>query len=186
MMTIQIQNPESTALSLKVKLIIFSIVLLVFCVIGVILCLNSAADKYSAKTYENTKFVEEAFVADQKTFTEVAHLLKNSDLFDYLYSIDRKSIFNTSIPQRKKYFTEEEYKFLCQFLNEYRPYEIGKRNGDLYFVFLCKQNDVTLYYTERDDESLSELLNVLNQHSEVKMLKDKWYFRVQASDVIRK
>lgn len=180
------QNQESTGLSLKFKTIIFFIVLFVFCVIGVILYLNRAADNYSVKTYENTKSVEEVFVADQKIFTEVALLLKNSDLFDYLHSIDRKSIFNTSIPQREKYFTEEEYEFLCNFLNEYRPYEIGKSNGDLYFVFLCKKNDVTLYYTEREDESLYDLLNVLNQHSEVIMLKDKWYFRVQASDVVRK
>ena len=185
-MTIQMQNQESTGPSLKVKLIIFSVVLIAFCIIGVILHFNYAADKYSAKTYESTKSVEEVFVTDQKTFIEVAHLLNNSDLFDYLYSIDRKSIFNTSIPQREKYFTDEEYEFLCQFLNKYRPYEIGKKDGDLYFVFLCEKNDVTLYYTEREDESLSDLLNVLNQHSEVKMLKDKWYFRVQASDVIRK
>ena len=185
-MTIQMQNQESTALSLKEKFIFLSIVLIIFCIIGVILYFNYVTVKYSAEIYESTKSVEEVFVEDQKTFMEVAHLLKNSELFDYLYSIDRKSIFNTSIPQKEKYFSDEEYEFLCQFLNKYRPYEIGKKDGDLYFVFLCERNDVTLYYTERDDESLSDLLNVINQHSEVKMLKDKWYFRVQSSDVIRK
>ena len=120
MKTSQMQNPESTGQFLKLKLIIF-IVLIVFCLIGVTLCFTYPSDKYTAKIYENTESVEKVFVSNQKAFMEVAHLLKNSELYDYLYSIGRKSIFSTSIPQRDKYFTEEEYKFLCEFHFHYNP-----------------------------------------------------------------
>lgn len=185
MMAIQMRNPASIKLSLKVKIVIISIVVLIFCIIGIILYLNYATDKYSAKIYDNPKSVEEIFAADQETFTEVLYLLKDSELFDYLYSIDKKSIYNTSIPQSEKYFSEKEYEYLCFFLNKYRPYEIGKSNGDLYFVFLCESDDVTLYYTEREDESLSDFLNVISQYSKVKIIKDKWYVREQSSDMIR-
>ena len=179
------QNPESTGLSLKVKIIIL-ITLLIICVIGVILYFYHLTDRYSAKIYDNTKSVENIFITNQETFEKVAYLLKDSDLYDYLYSIDKKAIFNTSIPKKEKFFTKKEYTFLCDFLNEYRPYEIGKRNGDLYFVFLCQENDATLYYTEREDKSLFDLLNVLGQDSEVEMIRDKWCFRVQPSEVVRK
>lgn len=170
----------------KKSFIVAVAVLIVFCIIGVITYFNYSANTYSAKIYKSTESVEKIFYDDQKTFNGVANLLKNSDLFDYLYSTDRKSIFNTSIPDKEEYFTDEEYEFLCCFLNEYKPYELGKKNGDLYFVFLCEKDDVTIYYTEREDELLFDLLNALNQHSKVKTLNEKWYFCVQTSDVVRK
>ena len=189
MMTIQKQNPELIEFSLKSKTIRISKLLIVLCAISAILCSCcscSASDGYSPKIYDNTNSVEEVFNANEETFVEVAHLLKDSALFNYLYSIDRKSIFSPSIPRKEKYFNEKEIEYLSRFLNDYRPYEIGNRNGYLFFVFLCKNEDVTIYYTERENESLCEFLSVLNQNSaSVKKIKEKWYFTVQLSDVVR-
>ena len=185
MLTIQTQNPESTGPSLKIKTAIIVVMLLVLCVIGILIYFNNATNEYSAKVYDNNESVEEIFSNNQKSFIKVASLLKDSKLFDYLYSIDKKSIFNTSIPNREKFFTKKEYNLICDFFNDYQPYEIGKSNGDLYFVFLCKTSDVTLYYTERKNEELADLLNALYQNTNVEMIDDGWYFSTAPSDIVR-
>ena len=184
-MTIQMQNPVSTELSHKAKIIILFVILLIFCIIGVIVYLKFSTDRYSAKIYDNTESVENLFVSNQESFTEIAYILKDSELFNYLYSIDRKSIFSPSIPKREKYLNEEEYEHICAFLNEYQPYEIGRTGGSIHFVFLCEKDDAILYYTEQEGEDLVDFLHYISQHSEIKAINDNWYFRVRSSDITR-
>ena len=82
MMTIQMQNPVSTELSHKAKIIILFVILLIFCIIGVIVYLNFSTDRYSAKIYDNTESVENLFVSNQESFTEIAYILKDYELFN--------------------------------------------------------------------------------------------------------
>ena len=177
MKIIRMQNPELTERfhNLKRNLVIPLIMLL--------LCLSMGActiDNYSPKVYDDSEAVREIYTNNQEDFSEIALLLKDSDLFDYLYSIDRKSIFGPSIPEREKYFTENEYQQLCDFLDLYQPYEIGKSNGYLRFVFLCVNEDVVLFYMENDD-----WLDYISQDYDVIMLKPNWYIGTHPSDVER-
>ena len=167
----------------KKKLVIPLIMLLLCLAITMSGCTSS--DNYSPKVYDDSEAVKEIFTDNQEDFSEIVLLLKDSELFDYLYSIDRKSIFGPSIPKREEYFTEEEYQQLCRFLDLYRPYEIGRRNGYLCFVFFCVNEDAVLYYTEKEGEALEYLLYYIGQDYDVTMLKPKWYIRVDPTEFER-
>ena len=178
MKIIRMQNPALTERfhNLKRNLVIPLIMLL--------LCLSMGAcaiDNYSPKVYDESEAVLEIYTNNQEDFSEIALLLKDSDF----YSIDRKSIFGPSIPEREKYFTENEYQQLCDFLDLYQPYEIGKSNGSLWFVFLCVNEDAVLYYTEEEGESLERWLDYIGQDCDVIMLKPNWYIGIDPSDVER-
>ncbi len=183
MMTIQTQNLVSTERSRKAKSIIVFVILLIL-LIGTIVYFFPQ-DRYSCKIYDTPDSVKDLFVSNQESFMEIAYILKdNNELFDYLYSIDRKSIFGPSIPKREKYLSEEEYEHICAFLNEYQPYEIGGI-GVFKFVFLCKNDDVVLYYTEGEGEELLSFLSYVGQHAEIEAINDNWYIKVEPSDITR-
>ena len=185
MLTIQTQNLESTELSHKVKIFIFLTILIVLSIIAIIVCLNFSTDRYSAKIYDNPESVEKLFIDNQEEFFKVSCILKNSELFSYLYSIDRKSIFSPSIPKKEKYLNDSEYEDICTFLNEYRPYEIGLTGCSIHFVFLCQNEDVVVYYTEEEGEALSKFLQYVSQDSKVKSINDNWYLEIRSSDTTR-
>lgn len=180
-------NPESTELfhNLKMNLAIPFIAFFLCIAIVLSACTNDSNSTYSPKVYDDSTSLKKAYSDNQRDFLDVALLLKDSNLFDYLYEIDRKSIFGPSIPKRDEYFTENEYQQLCRFLDLYRPYEIGKRNGYLFFVFFCINEDVVIYYTEEEGESLEYLLTYIGQNYDVVMLKQNWYIKISPSDIER-
>ena len=179
------QNQASIECFHNSKLIIILCSVVIFCIVAVITFKNSTTESYSSKIYDTPKSVENLFVDNQDSFKSIAGILNDSELFDYLYSIDRKSIFSPKIPKKEEYLTEEEYKQICAFLNEYQPYEIGQTEGNLHFVFLCKNYDVTLYYTQQEGEKLSDFLRYVGQDYEIKAMNKCWYIRVSPCEPIR-
>lgn len=145
----------------------------------------SKGDGYDPKVYDNPEDVINLFVNNQAAFDEIVPILKGNELFDYLYSIDRKSIFGPSIPKREKYLSEAEYGHICDFLNEFRPYEIGSPNGQLCFVFVCRSADVVVYHTELKEERLSRFLYYVGQNGDLKKINDNWYILFHSVDMIR-
>ena len=185
MMTTHTKRPALTELSHKYRIIISIVILFVFCLVGIIVYHAFSTDEYSAKIYDSPDSVETLFISQQESFTGITDILKDNELFDYLYSIDRKSIFGPSIPKSEKYLTEKNYKYICNFLNEYHPYEIGRTGASLHFVFLCKNHDVTLYYTELEGDDLSDFLSYIGQHYKIKSINNNWYIRVNSIDTTR-
>lgn len=187
MKTIQMLNPESTERFHNFKISFAISFIAFFLCIAIVLsaCTNDSNSTYSPNVYDDPTSLKKAYSDNQEDFLDVALLLKDSKLFDYLYKIDRKSIFGPSIPKSEEYFTENEYQQLCRFLDSYRPYEIGKRNGYLFFVFFCINENVVIYYTEEDGESLEYLLAYIGQDYNVVMLKQNWYIKISPSDVER-
>lgn len=188
MMTIQTQNPVLTEPFRKTKgfgIRNVIVILTALLILGMVIYFCFSQDGYSAKVYDDPESVEKLFISNREPFVEIASILKDSELFSYLYSIDRNSIFGPSIPERKKYLNDEEYQHICVFLNEYQPYEIGRTQGNLHFVFLCKNYDVTLYYIELEGEDLSDFLRYVGQYSDLKAIGDNWYIRVRSSDIVR-
>ncbi len=118
-------------------------------------------------------------------FTEITSILKDNEIFDYLYSINRKSIFSPEIPKRDEYLTEKEYETICLFLNQCRPYEIGKTQSSLFFVFLCNNHEVVMFYVEEEGESLAYLLNYIGQDFDVTLIDDNWYIRINPAEQVR-
>ncbi len=186
MKTIQMLNPELTERFHKLS--ISRILLCMVFSLCVAMTLNSCnKDDYSPKVYDNSTSVREMYTENQENFSEISSLLHGSELFNYLNQIDRKSIFGPDIPKNDEYFTEEEYRQLCQFLECYRPYEIRYRGsmGYTVFVFLCKKEDVCVYYTKEEGDSLESLLYYLGQDCNVEMLQPCWYIGISPSDVVR-
>lgn len=187
MKIIRVQNQESTELSRKVrtkKFLILFFLLILF--IGTVVCLYFPYDGYSAQVYDSHQSVENLLASDRDSFVDISRLLlKNTDLFIWLDSIDRDVIFGPSIPEWKKYLAEEEYEQICFFLNKYHPYEIGLTDAGVHFVFLCKDEDVSLYYIEQEGEKLSDFLRYIGQHSSIRSIGENWYSRVNSSDITR-
>lgn len=184
------QNPESIGCYRKIKRVIIGTFLcLITCAMVFIICaivyLSIQKDDYSAKVYDNPATVEEMFHNNKNLFMETVNILEDNEIFAYLYSIDRKSIFSPSIPKKEEYLTEKEYENICLFLNEVGPYEIGNSTGALHMVFFCKNHVVTIYYTETKGEWLEYFLNYVGQHSDVKLIDENWYFDVELSDIVR-
>ena len=182
-MTIQMQNRELTVHSRKLKKILF--IGIIITLLGIMICSCESEEKYSCKVYDNPDCVKELFVNNTESFNNIAQILKDNELFDYLYSINSKCIYGPDIPKAKKYLTDTEYEDVCAFLYDYYPYTIMVRNGYLQIDFFCKNDDVTIFYVEKEGEKLEYFLSYVGQHDPVEQIAENWYFRVRESDVTR-
>lgn len=181
------KSQGSIVLSRKFNIITVIIAFIVICTISITGCTNYSSDKYSPQIYENFTEVEKIFKTNKEAYMQMAYLLNESVLFDYLWSIyeEQPVVIYTQITKLNKILSKNEYEYLCTFMNEQRPYEFGQCEVGVYFVFLCENEDVTLYYTELETDSLSYFLHYIGQHSNVKELDDNWYCSVSKSDVTR-
>lgn len=182
MKTIQMQHQGLTALSRKLKFITV-VIAFVVCHIFITGCTFNPSNKYSPKIYANDREVEETFYKNKEEFQQVASLLNESKLFDYLWS--KPAIIYTKVSQMKNFFSEKEYDYICDFIEEQGFYEFGQCQDSIYFVFLCENIDVVIYYTKMEADDLSSFLSYISQHSDIKALDDNWYCRCRDSDVTR-
>ena len=171
--------------------------LIIICVcilLAVLLLVYLAIGFYNVRhlTYHFEDEVQETFSKNQSDFDALAELLLEKDeLFQYLYderdshSIpDLRSLDRKNHPCRE-FFSDEEWDFLCRFVDVYKPDEIYRRNGLAIMIYFRVSNgSVTLCYIPRDGQGkyLEEIHSIkLDSFTDQFLdLGDDWYLRVSS------
>ena len=181
------QTPDVTsARSRKVKICSIVLFLLIFCAALIGLGLYFADDGYSYRLYNDAEDFENTFNNNREDFDGLLSVLDNSDLWDYLFDIGRPYIMNPSIEKRKDYLTDEEYGIVCDFLETYGPHSMRDYYEAFYMSFLCKTENVTLYYTELEGDELERYLDYIEGHEEeVAQIDKNWYLAVNPCEFVR-
>lgn len=184
-MTAQIPE-ESSAHSHKTKVYSIILPIIIICAVLIGFCLYFADDDYSYRLYNDAEDFENTFNNNREDFDEILSVLDNSDLWGYLFDIGRPSIMNPSIQNWDDFLTDEEYNIVCDFLQTYGPHSMRDYYEAFYMCFLCKTEDVTLYYTELEGRELDRYLSYIEgQDKEITQIDEKWYLAVKPCEFVR-
>ena len=173
----------------KVKMISVVVVGILICCLFVRCCLYFMPDNYSCKIYSSSEELVNTFNNSREDFDEMVTILKASDLWDYLFDIDRPYIMSTAIENWDDYLTKEEYEAVCGFMEAYGPRSMRDSYEAFYISFFCKTEDACLYYTELDGDALKRYLSYIGgtggSRGKVTQLDERCYLIVKQTEFIR-